>query len=430
MSITKHVILFTSIYLFSNFSFAQNLKAVVGQVNQLQVKLENQNSERCNVEFLLPNGANSQIVISKPDYVANIEFNPTAEGLNIISWQGKFRIRGLSSVVGCDGNGKINVLAGPSNEIKIQRWKETITRLSEKQKACLGSGLKVMGENFDVNSPAGEIKNDTNEPISKETLSRCEKFADVVLQKKSVCKINDKQTLCDEYFETTVAGAKKQFMENELFEFLFQKEQVQKVSIENPEAKSKREISEADEQRKLEAYKKTPAYKKEQAELAKKEAIEDARIKKQQAELEKKRINDEAIAKKAAEEAAKQKIANMKEFVYMKPNHQDNTVSEEVFLDVCRKTKYWTNEYAVTAIRLYIGDHNAEQLIYSRGAQIDLQDIYVSKGNQCYLNFTVKGLYKGTSVNSSIFCGVTKIVKMENGGFIAVDYVFSSCTRQ
>jgi hypothetical protein len=378
----------------------------------------------------LPNGADLQIVISKPDYVANIDFNPTAEGLNIISWQGKLRIRGLSSVVGCDGNGKINVLAGPSNEIKIQRWKETITKLSEKQKACLGSGLKVMGENFDVNSPAGEIKNDTNEPISKEILSRCEKFADVVLQKKSVCKINDKQTLCDEYFETTVAGAKKQFMENELFEFLFQKEQIQKLSIENPEAKSKREISEAEEERKLEAYKKTPAYKKEQAELAKKQAIEDARIKKQQAELEKKRINDEASAKKAAEEAAKQKIANMTDFVFKKPNDQDNTVSEEVFLDVCRKTDYWAKEYVSLVFRLYVNDYNAAELVSAGGAQIDLQDVFVTKGNKCYLNFTVKGLYRGTTVNSNIFCGVTKIVKLENGKFKAVDYIYSSCTKQ
>jgi len=427
MKMSKFIIsnLFISIFFLSNFANAQTSKVVVGQPNQLQIKLENQKSDQCNIEVIYPNGTKGEFIASKPDYVANIEFNPTTEGLNTIGWQGKFKARGVKSVVGCEGNGKLSVSAVPNNDTKIQRWRDVASKVSDKQKTCINAGLKLIKEDFDINSPSGEIKNDINDPISKEIRSRCEKFADIALAKNSVCKINEKNTFCDEYFEITISGSKKQFREDELFEFLFRKEQIQKLTIENPEAQNKREIAEAEEARKLEAYKKTPAYKKEQAELLKK-----------QAELEKKKLNDEAIAKKAAEEEARLKIENMKEFIFKKPNSSENNVSEEVFLDVCRKTQYWhKGDYGNELVRLVVGDAlydgAAEKLIESGGADIQLQEVYVSKGNKCFLNFTVKGIYKGTSVNLNAICSVTKIIKMNNGGFKAIDYyVGSSCFKQ
>jgi hypothetical protein len=287
MSKFKNIYMIFTLCVLSNVTYAQNLKAVVGQVNQLQVKLENQKADQCNIEVLLPNGAKMEVVTSKPDYVANIEFNPSSEGQNTIAWQGKLRMRGLKSVLPCEGSGRVNVMVGPSNDSKAQRWREISTKISEKQKICINAGLKLLGENFNLNSISGEIKNDVNDPASREVRSRCEKYADNILQKNAVCRINEKQTTCDEFYEISINGIKKQFYENELLEYVFRKEQIQKIAIENPDSKSKRELVEAEEERKLEAYRKTPAYKKEQAELAKKQAIDEAKAKKEQADLEK-----------------------------------------------------------------------------------------------------------------------------------------------
>jgi len=411
---------------------AQSVKAVVGQANQVQLKIENQKSDQCNIEVTFPNGNKGEFVTSKPDYVVNIEFNPTSEGTNTFSWQGKFRMRGLKSLGACEGSGKLTLSAVPNNETKIQRWREVASKISDKQKTCINAGLKIVGESFDVNALAGEIKNDVNEPISKEIRSRCEKFSDVVLAKNSTCRVNEKQTLCDEYFEITIAGSKKQFMENQLFDYLFLKDQVQKLSVENSDAKNKREIAEAEEERKLEAYKKTPAYKKEQAELANKKAIEEARIKKEQAENEKNRLRDEAIAKQQSEEAAKKKIASMKEFVYLRPNASENTVSEAVFLDVCSKTEYANLErnYVSTVTEYALFDSNATQLVSKGGADIQVQDIYVSNSNKCIINFTVRGVLNGTTVNLNGLCLVTKIVKLDNGKFKAQEYLENRCSRK
>jgi len=167
---------------------------------------------------------------------------------------------------------------------------------------------------------------------------------------------------------------------------------------------------EAEEARKLEAYKKTPAYQKEQA------------------LLEKKRLQDEAIAKKAAEEEAKRKLATLTEFIYIKPDHRENTVDQATFAKVCEKTDYWKtgdfggNGIVRTVVAYGLFDDRAASLINDGGADIRLVDIFVNKNSNCMLNFTVKGVYKGTSVNLNAFCKVTKINKTSDSKFIASEY--------
>ena len=298
MRLIKTIFLFVIIGLFSLLSVAQNLKATLGQVNQLQVKLENQKAEKCNIDVAFPNGGTAQFEVSKPDYIANIAFNPATEGQNTITWQGNLRRRGLSSLTGCEGNGKFSVYVTPNNEIKAQRWSELVSKVSEKQKTCISTGLKLVNGNLDFNAISGDINVDVNEPIVKEIRNRCESYADAVLQKNQACKINEHQSGCDEVYEITINGEKKQFFENEILTYVFKKESIQKVTFENAESKVKRELVEAEEAKKLEAYKKTPAYKKEQAELAKKQAAEEAAAKKLAIEAEKLRAKEEAEAKK------------------------------------------------------------------------------------------------------------------------------------
>jgi len=300
MSIFLKSITCATLVLLCSVSTAQNLTAVVGQSNQIQAKLENQKSEQCNIEVTFPNGTKVEVVTTKPDYIAKIDFSPEVEGSNSISWQGKVRFRGLKSLVGCEGSGKITVIANPSNETKINRWSELAGKISDKQKACIAAGIKVVNGNVDFNALSGEISHDINEPIVKTIRGRCESFADNLLQKKQACNIENRKTFCDEMYEITINGEKKQFAEDQLLAYLFRREQIQKITFENSEAFAQ-----------YEAYKKTPAYKKEQAELAKKQAADDALAKKNAIEAEKQRAKEEAEAKKQKEIEAK-RLADLK----------------------------------------------------------------------------------------------------------------------
>lgn len=188
------------------------------------------------------------------------------------------------------------------------------------------------------------------------------------------------------------------------------------------EAEKIKQAKEAEEAKKLEAYKKTPAYQKEQA------------------LLEKKRIQEESIAKKAAEAEAKQKLANMQEFVFIKPDSPKNTIDEVTFLKVCEKTNYWkrgeygssnSNGIVSTIVKYGIFDGRAAALIEDGGADIKLLNISVNKvSNKCMLSFSVTGVYKGSSVNLTAACKVTQINKMSNNEFIATEFfAYGDCYK-
>ena len=321
-SLIKFITLFP-IVLFTSVGNAQNITAVVGQTNQIQAKLENQKSDQCNIEVTFSNGAKAEVVVTKPDYIAKIEFNPEIEGTNSISWQGKLRRRGLNSVIGCDGSGKFTVVGTPSNEVKVQRWRDVASKVSDKQKSCISSGLKLLNENLDLNSVSGEINIDPNQPQVKFIREKCALFADYELKKNQTCLINNKPSSCNELYEVSVGNVSIQANELETQKYIFGKAEIKIIKLEtaeakskrelaDAEAKSKRELADAEEARKLEEYKKTPAYKKELAELTKKQATEDARIKKEEAQklaLEKKSNEEEQ------KKIAKRSIKSCEQFV-------------------------------------------------------------------------------------------------------------------
>ena len=286
--------------LFSINANSQNMKVIVGQNNQLQVKLENQKAEKCNIDVAFPNGSTAQYEVSKPDYIANIPFNPTVEGQNVITWQGNLRRRGLSSLTGCEGGGKISVYATPNNEVKTQRWNEIANKVSEKQKICITTGLKAINVNLELKTITGEINIDANEPPAVDIRNKCSKFADNNLIKNQICNIENRKATCDELYETTLNGEKKQFTEDQLLNYLFNKEPIITVSVETPESIAK-----------FEAYKKTPAYKKEQTELAKKLAIEEAKAKKEEAEQERLKQKQEEQRLIAEKKAADEKLREL-----------------------------------------------------------------------------------------------------------------------
>ncbi len=108
----KNFLLFALFTLPSFFANSQEL-TTIGKATQIQLKLSNQKADKCNIDVLLPGGGSLQRDLSKPDYETTIEFTPTTEGIANIKWEGKTKIRGFSSVTGCEGQGQITVKVIP-----------------------------------------------------------------------------------------------------------------------------------------------------------------------------------------------------------------------------------------------------------------------------------------------------------------------------
>jgi hypothetical protein len=64
-------------------------------------------------DVLLPGGSTLQRDLTKPDYETSIEVTPTTEGIANIKWEGKTKVRGFSSVTGCEGQGQITIKVIP-----------------------------------------------------------------------------------------------------------------------------------------------------------------------------------------------------------------------------------------------------------------------------------------------------------------------------
>ena len=118
-------------------------------------------------------------------------------------------------------------------------------------------------------------------------------------------------------------------------------------------------------------------------------------------------------------------------YKFRKAGDPENNVSEKEFLKICGKTKYLkTNEGMIRTVTEYGAfDSNAAALINEAGdGVVTVKDIYVSKGNQCIVNYAVNGVYNGTTVNSDIYCQVTQIAKIDKSNYRA-EYYIENCSK-
>ena len=229
----------------SQFSVAQTLKATLGQPTQLPLRLFNQKSDKCNIDVIYPDGGSVQYDVSKPEYSINIPFTPNAEGLASFSWEGKFRMRGFASLFACEGNGKLSVYVVPTNEVKMQRWKELGSKVSESQKSCLSTALNKASIAFAWEGLDKDIPVDVNEPAVKEIRGVCEKYSDYSLKQNISCKIGKLQSTCNEALQVTIEGVKKQIALGDIGEYISPKNKIEIVEVELDEAKVKRQQEQA-----------------------------------------------------------------------------------------------------------------------------------------------------------------------------------------
>jgi hypothetical protein len=139
---TKRIFIFSLICI-ALTSYAQ-VKTNVGQITPIIIKLKPQTLEVCNIDIQLPTGGSTQTDVRKPDYEYVFEYTPNKEGLDVVTWQGRSRIKGFNSALGCDGQGQILVTVDPpiskiqsQLEIEKQKVAEQQRQLDEEKRKLM-----------------------------------------------------------------------------------------------------------------------------------------------------------------------------------------------------------------------------------------------------------------------------------------------------
>lgn len=115
-------------------------------------------------------------------------------------------------------------------------------------------------------------------------------------------------------------------------------------------------------------------------------------------------------------------------YEYLGEDKPDNNVSKEVFLDACEKVvSLDTFLYAMGAQFL---NNKSYELINEAGPGVVSEpDVYISKSGKCMLSYKVSGVYKGTTVNTTIYCPVFQISTREDGKLKISGLNFLSCSK-
>ena len=299
----------------------------VGQGNSVKLKIPDQrDSSKCNVELALPGDVNAQREASAPAYEVEFELNPLKPGPLAVAWKGKFKARGLSSVMGCSGSGTFQLDAVYTNEEVKKRWDDFLSRSSPEQAECTSIGLRVLKLPTQPTGDNSKLYVPTDREVGV-VAAKCEAFNGTRLawrgkaQQAYSCTIQGGiETLCDGFYaEKLPDGNHRIISKEEAIQLHFENKSWTTAQRENldaktnrlrveQEAKAKAELElklkrEAEEFVRREAEEKerifraSPEYKRQQEELARRREAEERelalRLKREKEESDKRRILEE-----------------------------------------------------------------------------------------------------------------------------------------
>ncbi len=113
---------------------------------------------------------------------------------------------------------------------------------------------------------------------------------------------------------------------------------------------------------------------------------------------------------------------------YWGDGNTDNNVSKEVFLEACNQVSS-LDTFLYSQGASFISD-NSQNLIEASGTGVvSEQEVFVSKTDKCMLTYKVAGTYKGTSVNSTIYCPIFQISPIAGGKLKASGLSFMNCFK-
>ena len=148
------------------FTSHAQVKTNVGQITPIIIKLKPQTLEVCNIDIQLPTGGSTQTDVRKPDYEYVFEYTPNKEGLDVVTWQGRSRIKGFNSALGCDGQGQILVTVDPpiskiqsQLEIEKQKVAEQQRQLDEEKRKLLEMRAQLERQLNNSNQSNSDNKN-------------------------------------------------------------------------------------------------------------------------------------------------------------------------------------------------------------------------------------------------------------------------------
>jgi predicted HTH transcriptional regulator len=117
------------------------------------------------------------------------------------------------------------------------------------------------------------------------------------------------------------------------------------------------------------------------------------------------------------------------EYYFFRDGSDSNTTNREKFKELCSKTE--SMDTMLFSLGSQFADFNSYKLIEEAGNGVaSLEDIYVSKSGDCFLNFKVNGVYKGTTVNSDIYCKATMLKEKSKDKFVVKMVDSTNCFKK
>lgn len=244
-----------------------------------------------------------------------------------------------------------------SNESKQKKWDEIISKQTEQGKACLNVGIQKFQLKVKSTDPNAETSSPSDTP-AKEIFTTCDKFLAIPLRKDVSCNLKDgKKGLCSDRYcyekdgkkwnspGLGVGAMKAMFDGIPLTACLYENEdsklQREAAAQAEKEAIEKAEAERIAEEKRQQEYMNSPAYKKEQQQIAKakaseeKEAITSAKQKKWNKTAEKMALawkNEDFIECKVADDIVSSKYKNPNSGDYK--NSKDVLYGEEIVKEI------------------------------------------------------------------------------------------------
>ena len=248
--------LFSMLAISSAQSQEVQLELPVGVQSQvsLQIKLPNETG-KCNIEITVPGQAKFEREVTAPNFQALVEFTPPAEGSFPIEWRGKLKKRGLNSVLGCDGAGKVMVVGKTSASDIAAKWSDYFSKSKPEAVECVRLGLEINQVLFESTDPAAKLVA-PNDSSVKPIFEKCDSFfRQKQPQQNYACTIpGGIKTFCNELFAERGADGKLSAISKlEAIKLHFNGREWMLAHTETGEAKATRLKSEEDSKKQQEA---------------------------------------------------------------------------------------------------------------------------------------------------------------------------------
>ena len=219
------------------------VSALIGQPIQIPLKIKVGNeTTRCNLEIAVPGQNKFEREVSTPDFQTIIDFTAPNEGTFVIEWKGRLKKRGLNSVFGCDGSGKITVSAKPGAEQITAKWNEYFSKIKPEAAECVKTGMELNQVFFESSDPTAKLSLPTDQ-VMRPIYDKCDAFARAKQpQQNFACTLaGGIRSFCDNvYAERRSDGQLTRISRTEAIKLHFASREWTLGNVETAEAKSNR----------------------------------------------------------------------------------------------------------------------------------------------------------------------------------------------